>query len=120
PVPPRRLRPRLARDLETICLTCLQKDPAVRYAGAGALAEDLRRYLAGDSIQARPIPAWRRAARWVRRRPALTALLAALAALVLVSVAAALVYQDQKRQHDSNLKNAVRRENERQVSRRQS
>jgi tetratricopeptide (TPR) repeat protein len=75
PVPPARLQPQLARDLETICLKCLQKDPAKRYATAGALAEDLRRFLAGEPIQARPIPTWERAWKWARRRPAAAALI---------------------------------------------
>jgi serine/threonine-protein kinase len=82
PVPPRRLQPTVPRDLETICLKCLQKEPRKRYATAGALAEDLRRYLAGEPIEARPVGRLERVAKWVRRRPA-------AAALVGVSVLAA-------------------------------
>src|SRR5262249_36387392 len=55
PTPPRRLRPDLPRDLGTICLTCLQKEPARRYAGADHLAEDLRRFRAGEPVRARPV-----------------------------------------------------------------
>jgi len=72
----RRLNDTIPRDLETIGLRCLQKEPAKRYASAGALAEDFRRFLAGEPIQARPIRLWERAAKWARRRPAIAALLA--------------------------------------------
>jgi hypothetical protein len=74
PVPPSRLQPRLPRDAQTICLTCLAKDPRRRYASALALAEDLRRFQTGEPIQARPTPAWERAVKWARRRPAVAAL----------------------------------------------
>jgi eukaryotic-like serine/threonine-protein kinase len=73
PVPPSRLQPGLPRDLETICLKCLEKAPARRYARAEDLAEDLRRYRSGESILARPTPAWERAWKWARRRPAVAA-----------------------------------------------
>src|SRR6266436_6452356 len=56
PVPPSRLQPQVPRDLETICLACLQKDPARRYASAELLAEDLRRFLAGDRVRTRRPP----------------------------------------------------------------
>jgi Flp pilus assembly protein TadD/predicted Ser/Thr protein kinase len=85
-VPPRRLQPKVPRDLETICLKCLEKDQRRRYAAAADLAEDLRRYLAGEPIAARPTPWWERARKWARRRPAAAALVAlcgaALAGLV--------------------------------------
>jgi WD40 repeat protein len=74
PVPPSRLQPKLPRDLETICLTCLRKDPARRYSDARAMAEDLRRYLAGEPVLARPTSARERLWKWVRRRPAAAAL----------------------------------------------
>ena len=76
PVPPSRLQPRVPRDLETICLKCLQKDPARRYATAADLADDLERFLAGESILARPTPVVERAAKWARRRPTAAALIA--------------------------------------------
>ncbi len=78
PVPPSRLVPGLPRDVETIALKCLQKDPARRYESGEALAEDLRRFRAGETIVARPVGSVERAARWCRRNPAVAALLAAL------------------------------------------
>ena len=74
PTPPRRLDPRIDRDLETICLVALEKRPADRYQTAAALADDLRRYLAGEPIRARPPGPARRLVKWARRRPALAAL----------------------------------------------
>ena len=83
PVSPRRLQPRVPRDLETICLKCLAKEPRKRYACALALAEDLHRYLGGEPIQARPATPWERAIKWTKRRPALAALIAATCVAVL-------------------------------------
>ena len=93
PVPPSQLQPGLPRDLETVCLKCLQKKVAQRYASAEALAEDLRRFLCGEPIQARPVGIFERAVKWTRRRPAAAALLGftAAAALGLVSL---LVWHD--------------------------
>jgi serine/threonine protein kinase/tetratricopeptide (TPR) repeat protein len=74
PVAPRRLVPRVPRDLETICLKCLEKSPRRRYGTAGELAADLYRFLAGAPIVARPVSLVERAGKWARRRPALAAL----------------------------------------------
>jgi hypothetical protein len=83
PVPPRQLQPTTPRDLETICLKCLQKEPKKRYPSAAALAEDLRRFQAGEPIVARPVSGTERALKWARRHPA-AATADALGALVLV------------------------------------
>jgi serine/threonine protein kinase len=74
PVAPSRLRPRMPRDLETICLKCLAKTPGKRYASAADLADDLERFLAGRPIMARPTPPWEKGVKWARRQPALAAL----------------------------------------------
>jgi WD40 repeat protein/tetratricopeptide (TPR) repeat protein len=78
PVPPSRLVPGVPRDLETIALKCLQKEPAKRYESAAALAEDLRRFLGGEPIIGRPVPFWELGWRLCRRHPAPAALTAAI------------------------------------------
>ena len=70
PVAPRILTPAVPRDLETICLKCLQKEPAHRYAGAQELAEELGRFLRGEPICARPIAKWEHGVKWAKRHPA--------------------------------------------------
>ncbi|HAM70319.1 MAG TPA: hypothetical protein DCM86_01590, partial [Verrucomicrobiales bacterium] len=70
PEPPSRRNRGVDRDLETICLKCLEKRPELRYASAEALAEDLQRWLEGEPILARPITSWTRTVKWVRRHPA--------------------------------------------------
>jgi hypothetical protein len=82
----RTLVPGLPRDLETIALACLRKDPRRRYASAHALADDLRRWLDGFPIRARPVSKLEHAARWCRRRPAFASLLALLAVIVASSL----------------------------------
>jgi hypothetical protein len=90
-VPPSRLQPKVPRDLEIICLKCLEKEPRHRYGSAAALAEDLARFRAGRPILARPAPARERLWKWARRRPALAALMAVSAAAVAVVLAVVLV-----------------------------
>jgi WD40 repeat protein/tetratricopeptide (TPR) repeat protein len=91
PAPPRSLNARLPRDLETICLNCLDKEPGRRYASAAALADDLDNWLAGRPIHARPVGVAGRLWRWCRRNPALAT--AAAAVLVIASVAVGLIVQ---------------------------
>ncbi len=87
PVPPRRLQPKTPRDLETICLKCLAKEPAKRYAAAQALADDLQRFRMGEPIVARPVGQVQRLVKWARRRPAVAALSGALVAAVVLGFA---------------------------------
>jgi serine/threonine protein kinase/tetratricopeptide (TPR) repeat protein len=93
PVPLRQLEPGVPRDLETICLKCLQKEPTRRYASAGDLAGDLRRFLNDEPIQARPTPLWERAWKWGKRRPTLVALLG-VSALAIVAMGLLVVWHN--------------------------
>ena len=87
PVPPSRLQPKLPRDLETICLKCLEKDPARRYPQVSALAEDLHRFASGEPIVARPVSAPERLGRWCLRNKVVAALTGVTLALLLTIVA---------------------------------
>jgi serine/threonine-protein kinase len=87
PVPPGRLNAQVPRDLETVCLKCLHKDPRRRYASAEAMAEDLGRWLAGKPIQARPVGRLERAWLWAKRYPAVAGLLGAFVVALLLGIA---------------------------------
>lgn len=91
PVPPRQLNPSIDKDLETICLKCLDKEPSRRYESALELAEDLRRFLDNQPIRARPIGNLGRAVRWCRRNPVVAGLMASTAVAVVVALVAMLV-----------------------------
>jgi WD40 repeat protein len=92
PVPPKSLNQAVPRDLETICLKCLAKEPLRRYSSALALAQDLNRWLAGEPVLARPVSPPQQAWLWARRNPAI-ALLAAVLALSLAAGTGAILWQ---------------------------
>ncbi len=107
PVPPSRLNPKTPRDLETICLKCLHKEPGKRYATAEALAEDLARFREDRPIVARPVSRVEHAWRWCRRNPVVAALSAAAVAGVFV---AALLLNQERLRTLQNLTRAVEAE----------
>jgi WD40 repeat protein/serine/threonine protein kinase len=87
PVPPRQFNAKVDRDLEAICLRCLKKDPSKRYgSSAGAVADDLQRYLERRPIKARRVGRVERAIKWVRRRPAIAALTAVIVLVALLGI----------------------------------
>jgi serine/threonine-protein kinase len=89
-VPPRRLAPAVPRDLEAVCLKCLDKDPTLRYRSAGELADDLRRFLARRSTRATSGGMWQRARWWCRAQPVAAAVIGLLALYAAAVTAAAL------------------------------
>jgi eukaryotic-like serine/threonine-protein kinase len=112
PTAPSRRNSRTPKDLETICLKCLQKTPAKRYATGLALAEDLRRFLNGEPIAARPIGMAERGMMWVRRRPGLAALFGLCGVLVLALLVGGWVSAIRRAQTNSEL-TKVNQENHR-------
>ena len=113
PVPPRRLNPSISRDVETICVKCLEKDPARRYTSAAALAEELGRFLAGEPIVARPVGRAERAWRWCRRKPVLAAMALALAVATLAGLSG-IVWQWSRAETERGIAQVERDEAKRQ------
>ncbi len=108
PIPPGKLRARVDRDLETVCLTCLAKEPQRRYGGsAAALADDLERWLAGEPIRGRRTTALARAWRGVRRHPAIASLLAVVALLLALVLSVTLTKNAELRQANTDLGHAL-------------
>jgi len=101
PVPPTRLVPKLSRDLETICLKCLRKEPRHRYASAEELAADLRRYLEGRPVAARPAGPVEKMWKATRRRPALAGAIAA-SMFALIAVVGVIVWKNAELLHERN------------------
>lgn len=93
PVPPRQLQPKVPRDLETICLKCMAKEPSKRYSTARELADDLHRFREGRPIVARPAGAIEKLAKWARRKPAWATLFGALIVVGVVLTVVAIRYE---------------------------
>lgn len=111
PVPPSRLNSRVPHDLETICLKCLQKDPARRYKTAADLADDLERFTRGEPIHARPVGAIERTVKWCRRRPS-TTLAIAVSVVAMAGATAGGIWLQQVK-HARHTQETVRRESAR-------
>ncbi len=119
-VPPRQLQPRVPRDLETICLKCLEKSPERRYSTAAALADDLRRVQAGDTISARPAGSFERTWKWVHRYPAISSLTMLTVLLTIVGAAGIMreaqraTLSEQQARHDKQRADILRIDADRQ------
>jgi serine/threonine-protein kinase len=99
PVAPRLLNPKIDKDVETICLKCLHKEPPKRYVSAQALADDLGRYMNHKPIWARPIGRVERVWRWYRREPTLASLIGAVVVVLVIGVLVSLSFAALANQH---------------------
>ncbi len=106
---PRSLAPTLPRDLETICLKCLERDPARRYESTQELAEELDRYLKGEPIKARPITSAERLWRWCQRRPTVSSLVVGLFLSLSIGLAGVTYYWQQAERSDEFTRKALYR-----------
>jgi serine/threonine-protein kinase len=106
-VPPSRLNARVPRDLETICLKCLEKDPRRRYVSAEALAEDLHRFARNEPIVARPVGPLERALRWTQRHPTGAALVATALALIGLAIGGGAWLMQQRAERRGELRSEV-------------
>ncbi len=102
PVPPRRLQPRVPRDLETICLKCLEKKPERRYSTAKQLADDLHSVQAGESIQARPVGVFEKLWKSVRRSPGYATLILIIFLLMVTGFGGILIENDRANQREAD------------------
>jgi formylglycine-generating enzyme required for sulfatase activity len=102
--PPRKLQPKVPRDLDTICMKCLQKAPRERYATAEALADDLRRFLNREPIRARRVSPAERTWKWARRNPALASLVVTVLGLVVAVAIVSTTYAARLKAEQTALK----------------
>ncbi len=108
PVPPARINVSVPRDLETICLKCLQKDPSRRYRSAAEVADDLQRFTRGEPILARPVGLVERTVKWCRRRPS-TTIAIAISIIAMTGAVAGGIWLNQV-EHARHIEEVVRRE----------
>ena len=117
---PRKLNGNISRDLETICLKCLEKDTRKRYSSAQQLAKELRRFLGGEPILARPISPPARAWRWCRRKPALASLTAALFAAIIAGLTGVTTLWLRAEENAERAENEAQRANKQEQATRRS
>ena len=116
PVAPSKLNVWVDHDLETICLKCLDKQPSRRYASADDLARDLKRYLRGEPIQARPVGALERSWRWCKRQPAVAGLTLALLVTLTAAVSLLAVLWFRAERHANRAEDALQQANQSKVA----